>query len=414
MMKDYFIIRMQLILGLLCAPFIFRVREKDSFSYRYAIASIFFLACYSVLQVKVLLFLSLGSLIFFGAEILIGRIGYLPLLFLLFLSPALYYLVNVFTFSIRLKLSEWAAKMLTLAGKQVTHQGSYFEMGDGSIFSVDAGCIGLNMFCTGLCISVLLIAFTEYRKKLAIGVVPIGVITFASCILLIVSNLLRIIGLVLFKAAPGTLAHDLIGLLSLIAYTVIPVYFIVQLVVARFGKAHEAAASRVMLSYPKRLSLLASVAVIIVVTGIVVMQVRKESIRDEKLSALALDGYQRKVMDDQVIEFRRENSLIYIKPAARGYESDHPPAMCWRGNGFELVNFKEEKVGSYTIMMGQLRKGSADQYTAWWYDNGIDKTIDQLEWRLAKGEPYRIINITAKTKEELLTKCNDFLHRRLF
>jgi exosortase N len=413
MMRDYFVLRIQIILGLLCLPFIFRIREKDVHSHRYGIIAFAMLIVYVFLQSKILLYLSLGCLVFYSVELLSGKVGMLPLLFLLFLSPAVFYLANIFTFSIRLEISNQAAQLLSLTGMQVKNYGSYFEMNDGSMFRVDKECMGLNMICTGLSITILLIAFAENKIKKYLRLLPIGILTMIAFSLLILTNLLRIIGLVLFKAPPESYSHDLIGLLSLIAYMIVPMYFIVQFVVKKLGYEKKVIKSSA-LPYRNRLVILALLSLVVILTGNVVMDLREEKVSDEKLHALKLEGYKRTLKDEQVVEYRMENSLIYIKPGVHSYESDHPPYMCWQGNGFELCSFKKESIGEFSIMTGQLKKGDAIQYTAWWYDNGIDKTVDQWKWRFSKGEPYRIINITTKSKAELDNQCADFLARRLF
>jgi exosortase N len=413
MMKDYFILHLQIILSLLCLPFVFRVIEKGAHSYRYGVMALAFLAAYSMLQISVLFFLSLGCLIFYSIESLFGKIGLLPLLFLLLLSPVVYYLSNVFTFSIRLAICDHAANFLSIAGLQVRNHGSYFEMADGSRFRVDKECMGLNMISTGLCITVLLIAFRENKIKRYLSILPIGILTLISFSLLILTNLLRIVGLVLFKSPPESFSHDVIGLFSLLVYMVVPMYFLVNIFVEKLGK-EQGVNRKVSLPYGKRLSILSMLSIVIFFTGNYVMDLRKENVRDEKLNSLNLQGYNRCTKDDQVMEFRSNNALIYIKPAVRGYESDHLPSMCWQGNGFELCSFKQEYIGEFSIMTGQLKKGNVIQYTAWWYDNGIDKTVDQWEWRFSKGEPYRIINITAQSSEQLELLYKEFLKRKLF
>jgi hypothetical protein len=64
-----------------------------------------------------------------------------------------------------------------------------------------------------------------------------------------------------------------------------------------------------------------------------------------------------------------------------------------------------------------LQKDSLILHTAWWYDNGLDKTIQQSRWRLqaARGqEGYRLINITTKDTTLLRKQCAYFLKQNLW
>ena len=156
LLKEYFTPSLQIVLGLLLAPFVFTV-QKNNFSNRYIFLSLLFLVVYYFLQVYVLLFLSVGCFIFFTIESQNGKIGVLPFLFLISISPAMHYVVNTFTFSLRLELSEYSALLLNSIGVAVQNKGSYFIMPDGSEFNVDTACIGLNMFNTGMALMLLMI-----------------------------------------------------------------------------------------------------------------------------------------------------------------------------------------------------------------------------------------------------------------
>lgn len=413
-LKDYFVPGIQIFLAMMMAPFVFRVKAPGSYSYTYAIAAVFFLILHYYLTISVLLFLSAGCLLLFSISCRTGRLGILPVLFVISISPALKYAVSVFTFSIRLELSKYAALMLNKIGMAVENKGAYFIMPDGYSFSVDKACIGLNLFNTGLCLMILLVSFSQQRYKKDMGILPLGFAFLATAILLVLTNLLRIVAIVLFRSAPGTIGHDLIGMGSLVLYTLVPVLFLVRWLIRRFGKSPHTFYNE------KKPSFLTSLGVTLVLcAGLVVVSgfVKRQSVmqvKDEKLETLEITGYSKSLKEDGVYEFIKGDALIYIKPANKAYESDHPPAICWQASGFRLDEISEQRYEDATILKAVLKRDSVTQYTAWWYDNGSEKTISQWKWRFSKGEPYRIINITTSTPKKLDSLCHEYLKQKLF
>lgn len=413
LLKDYFLPGIQIILGIMVAPFVFKV-QKNSYSNRYAILSVMFMLLFYFLQVHILLYFSLGCLILYTIESNIGRVGVLPFLFLLCVSPALHYLINVSTFSIRLELSRYSALILNSVGLAVTNKGSYFIMPNGNTFSVDTACIGLNMFNTGLALTLLLIGFSEQKTNKKNNFLFLILIFVSTLSLLILTNLLRIVALVLFESPPQTLQHDLIGIASLIVYTVLPLYFLINFLNKKYGKLIlvETVSTYPNLKINYIITFILSISILI--TGIRVITHLKQTIKDVKLNALQLQGFSKTIAQDGVAEFIKESILIYIKPACKGYESDHPPSICWQGSGFKIEEIAEVTVSGHVILNAILKKDKTIQYTAWWYDNGSDKTISQWKWRFAIQEPYRIINITTANKVELDSLCKEYLALKLF
>lgn len=413
LLKDYCVPEIQIILGILVSPFVFKI-QKDTFSYRYAYASLFFLIAFYFLHIYVFLFFSLGCLAFFTIESQFGKIGILPFLFLICVSPTTHYLVNLSTFSIRLELSHYSAVILNSVGLAVENKGSYFVMPDGSTFSVDSACIGLNMFNTGLLVTILLIGFAEQRTKKALGFFSITFLFSSTIACLILTNLLRIVAIVFFKSEPDTIHHDMIGIASLIIYTIVPVYFIVSFLNKKFGTIEYLGKSTKNKSFKKNVLITVGLSLALFFISNNVKDYLKNTIKDQKLYELQLPGYSKKIKELGVAEFRKDSVLIYIKPASRGYEGDHQPVMCWQGSGFKLEKIMEANFENFTILTAILKKDTIVQYTAWWYDNGTNKTISQWDWRFSTGEPYRIINITTKSKEELNELCRFYLKQKLF
>jgi exosortase N len=413
-LNGYFMPGIQIALAMLLAPFVFRVKTPGSYSYGYAIAAAAFLVLYYFLTVTVLLFLSTGCLLLFSISCRSGRLGILPFLFLVSISPALKYAVSVFTFSIRLELSRYAALMLNRIGMAVENKGAYFIMPDGYSFSVDTACIGLNLFNTGLCVMILLVSFSQLRSKKDLGIFPLGLAFFATAILLVLTNLLRIVAIVLFRSEPGTLGHDLIGMGALVVYTLLPVFFLIRWMIRRFGKTPQESQEGQPPAFRKSLGITLALCLCLIIISGFLKQRDQLQVKDAKLEALVLPGYSKSLKEDGVYEFLKPGVLIYIKPANKAYESDHPPAMCWQASGFRLDEISEQRFGAATILKAVLKRDQATQYTAWWYDNGSEKTVSQWQWRFSKGEPYRIINITTNDSQKLDSLCRRYLAQKLF
>ncbi|MBC7861824.1 MAG: exosortase N [Bacteroidia bacterium] len=412
--KDYFVSGIQLWLGLIAAPFVFRIKHPGKTSYWYAALALLFLVAYYFLPIYLLLFLSVGCLFFFSIESQFGKIGILPFLFLICISPALNYFVNVFTFSVRLELSKCAALILNNVGFAVENKGSYFIMPDGYSFSVDSACMGLNMFNTGLSMVLLLVAFSEKNTKKEAGIFSLLFVFLIAVVLLILANLLRIVAIVLLRAEPETIGHDLIGMASLILYILLPSYFVISFLNKKFWKPKAEKSISSNPSFRINILIALSLGLCILFTYVTVKNSIAEKVKDKKLIGMVMPGFKKQFKDDGVLEFSKEDVVIYIKPAHRALSSDHPPAMCWQGSGFQITEIEEAAYGNFTVLKAVLKRDSLVQYTAWWYDNGNNKTNSQLEWRFSRGEPYRIINITTKDKKALDELCSFYIKQKLF
>lgn len=414
LLRGYFFPSFQIMLGILVAPFVFRIRDKGSRSGRYFYISVLCTACYYFLSMKLFLFLGLGSFLFYSIESRFGTIGALPFLFLLCISPALHYTVNVFTFTLRLSLSSHAAGLLNAVGYAVECSGNYFTLPDGFTFNVDTACLGLNMFNTGLALATLLTGLMEKRSGRQLTVFQLGLIYVSCCGLLILANFLRILTIVFFRSLPGTLSHELIGMFAMIAYVAAPLYFLTRLVIRRYGKEPALQSQQAPFMTKRHLVFPLLAFALLFYSFTSVERTSKTLMRDVKLEQLHLPGFTKAKKEDGVMEYRKDSLLVYIKPAVRAFESDHPPVLCWQGAGFTVEQVAPLKLNGVTLLMAVIKKGQITRYTAWWYDNGAVKTTDQWAWRLSAGEPFRIVNLTTGSKEELLLHCRTFLAKRLF
>ena len=86
------------------------------------------------------------------------------------------------------------------------------------------------------------------------------------------------------------------------------------------------------------------------------------------------------------------------------YSADHNPMICWKGSGYEFVQVQEQVVNGTKMYTARLQNKTELLYTAWWYDNGQKRTVNQLAWRwdaLKRNTNYSVVNVTAASKEHL-------------
>ncbi|MBU0765830.1 MAG: hypothetical protein KJ607_13470, partial [Bacteroidetes bacterium] len=95
------------------------------------------------------------------------------------------------------------------------------------------------------------------------------------------------------------------------------------------------------------------------------------------------------------------------------YGSDHNPSICWLGSGYSFENINTTTINGCEIYTATLEKEGSRLYTAWWFDNGEHKTIEQFSWRWnsLKGQaPYRLINVTCETGDKLLEEVTKLIN----
>lgn len=326
------------------------------------------------------------------------------LLTLLLLSPALLYVLTVFGFAIRLQLSHWAGGLLQWGGFDVQVAGNVLIRGAGSghpvEMSVDPACAGLHM--TG--VSVLAGAWwlmhyeTRLRRRLSsLWTVVLGIAILG---LTLVSNLLRILVLVLFGLGPDTWLHDLVGLLCIMAYTWLPAWWLAYRAVHRFGHdAKQAQATRPGWA----------IALLVLGIGIKWLTGLPETVDQGQLKRVAEEwqrqGFTGVNLPNQFVKLEKPGYLVYLKPVSNWWSAEHSPAVCWRGSGYVLQHIEETRWRGQPCYRAELRKSgtgmqsSADSplYTYWWFSDGREQTVSQLafRWKMLLGGPdYVLVNVT--------------------
>jgi exosortase N len=414
-LSHYMVFEFQTILALILAPFAFKPRYPNRYRQRYFLISFILLILYYLCSIKIFYLFGVGTAIFAIIENKRGQLSELPLLFLLLISPILHYAITIFTFPIRLKLSALSGKILQFMGMPIRVSGNLFEWTVANhqtvSFSVDAACIGLNLMHTGLTALGLWLGFSENQFKKRLPVYGIIILFLITIFLLLIANLLRITLLVYFHSMPNTWSHEIIGLSCLMVYVLLPLYFLIPYVYQKIGISLPSNVANIAPNRPKVWDL--GLIGIILGANLWTMPIQQ----DVKTTNLLLNDFKKEIVEEKVVKFTNDSILIYIKPPARFWGSDHSPTICWAGSGFEFTKIQPIQVENHEIYTGILQKDSLILHTAWWYDNGLDKTIQQSRWRLqaARGqEGYRLINITTKDTALLHKQCAYFLKKNLW
>lgn len=401
-----------MMLGLIALPVVTVFNRNAKGSLRYALMALLPGILSILLPVNTLLYFTILFAVFFVAESFIGKINMLPLLVIVLMSPVFQYVANVFSFPVRLQLTEWAGSMINAVGLQATVHGNIITCSNNE-FSVDPACMGLNMMVTSLLLQVILIAV--YQKKYGKNaswwqvLLLLGIIT----ILNIFSNLFRIVLLVWFNIQPDTLMHEVTGIACLLFYVVLPGLFITAGSIKWMGSnpGIDATTGTVKMHRGLHLALMA-----LTISSAYIIEGHNKKINSVAGNAPVVEGYTTHRISADILKLENDLSLIYIKAIPGFYSAEHNPMICWRGSGYELKQIAEEEMGGLKIYTALLQNGNDQLYTAWWYDNGSNRTIDQLNWRmdvLTGGNNYSVVNVTAASKELLLKSIDSINHENL-
>ena len=405
-----------ILLGLIALPVVTVIGHGNKGDTRYAWAAMALSLLCIWLPVKTLFYGAVALSVLFVIESFLGKTNLLPLVVVGMMSPMFQYLANIFSFPIRLQLTGMAGKAMQLMGSVVQVKGNMIYY-DGHEFSVDPACMGLNMLVTSLLLQVLLVAV--YQKKYG----RTGS-WWQVCLLLglvaglnILSNLIRIICLVQFNVLPGTTMHEVMGIVCLLVYVVLPATWVTRWMIKRHGKIPVATAPLSQTgSMAKQVMVHAALAVLMLVAAHTVVQ-RDQAAANSSAAVPPVEGYRVQRIANDVIKLENDRSLVYIKPIAGFYSADHNPMICWRGSGYEFKQVEKSSVNGQPVYLALLQNGQDTLYTAWWYDNGSKRTIDQFTWRwdaLQHRTKYALVNVTAASCEKLEQEIQSIQQQQRF
>ncbi|MBW8687455.1 exosortase N [Chitinophaga rhizophila] len=402
------------ILGIvaLCMVTTFNAAEKGSL--RFLLVASFATMIYLVMPAKTLLFIAVVGGLFFLAETFYGRVNALPVCVFIVMSPLFEYVMNVFSFPLRLQLTQWAGAAIAVMGEQVTVQGNMI-VHNGTGFSVDPACMGLQMMVTSLLCGIMLVGLYQRRERKTLPLKRLLPLLGIFLLLNIFSNLLRIVFLVWLHIMPDTFMHDMAGMMCLGLYVIVPAVYLTRWTVSRYGQPLQLHRRRYVLRSAVKMFALNTLLPLCILTACVIRyQQGPDNVVPPHAPALA--GFNVTPMPGNIIRLQSDSLLVYIKHIPASYYTEHHPMICWKGSGYNFHKVQQQPVNEHTIYTALLQQEQAVLYTAWWYDNGLVITNSQLQWRwdvLFGAHPYSLVNVTAATEEQLQLAVREMLDKRL-
>ena len=394
-----------LFLGVIFAPFLFRIVQKAP-SKRFLIPAIFFGLLLFLLRTNTFFYAFWVFLSMYLIENIKGRLNNLPLFLFFVLSFIAQQILNNWSFPIRLKLSELAGKIIYYLGYPIEVIGNMIYL-DGQPFSVDPACMGLKMMVTAQLLALVIFAYFEHKNKLVFSIPAITVGMGFIMGLTVLSNFIRLVALIIFQIMPDNPMHDIMGLICLIFYTLLPFYFLLNYLVNQsFFSTPSFKVGAVKNSYIVSLSLFA----LFFYQGVQSSQPIPNFSQPYPIEKIT--GFEQSKTKKGMLKLENENTLIYIKPPVSFFRGSHDPRVCWQGSGYEFKHIKVEKLGKTNIYTALLTHPEGQMHTAWWYDNLTDQTIDEWEWRLdglQNGKGYFLVNVTCLNRIDLLEQVKMLL-----
>lgn len=400
-----------MILFLLVLPFIINKRNTNT-SIRYGVASIVLLIIFLIFKLTTIYYFAIVCSLFYIYESNYGKLTNIPILLLLIISPVTNNISKVLGFEIRIWLTNWASKLLDSIFESSKSIGNIVLVNDNQ-FHIDPECMGLNMMILSLFVSIVYLSHFQIKNESRYTYSKIIITLILAFILSSISNFFRIILLVIFKSAPGTISHEVIGLFCFILYVVFPLYFIIKRIPS--GKAITKP-DKIINTYFK---FAVSSVIVILLASINIANVNKTKFKDISRSTLKIDlkDYKCENQPMGILKLEKKDILMYIKPAVHFYSAEHSPIICWRGTGYKIENESIIKIGGKDLNFCTLSKGKDLLYSTWWYDSGDDKTNSQFRWRtqnLINQSDYRLVNVISHDKKILIDESKILLKKKIF
>lgn len=414
-LSKFFQLNFEAIIGIMCVPFVLSFKKQAKYPIKWALISIAFIILYCFTGVMTANYFALGFLIFFLLENTFGGINWPSIALLFIVSPFFNYIIQVFSFPLRIQLTKWAVAVLKIIHPKLEAHGNVIQNGEIS-FSVDPECMGLNLIIFSLAVGLVLLVHFQKSTTVALNFWKTTLFILLLLFLTNLGNFFRIVTITLFQSKPGTLSHEVIGLFCLIVYTLIPIYFATKIYFAKKQKGDQTPLQQNPISKQTIFIYLPIIISVFILnfTG----PKGNHSKVDDKYQSIQLKGYEKSVASTNIIKLENDSVLIYIKPPVGFFGADHSPKICWSGSGYKLKNQKETQLEQYLIQTSELiDKEDNILYTAWWFDNGSDKTGLQLEWRtksLNGAAPFRLINVTTANPQQTLKTAKTLLSKNLF
>lgn len=399
--------------GLVALLLIPVVPTAPRYPLRWGIASIVLFGLWVLLPVKTTLYFFLAAAIFFYRESFYGKMPPSAVLAIPLLSPLTEYALDAFSFPIRLWLTKIAGGVLQHIEPGMQVKGNMLQTGNAD-FSVDPACMGLHMLMVSLLTVLLLVNLYQRRYGRIAGWMPMLGLLCLGVFFNLGMNVLRIIMLVSFRIFPSNPMHGAVGLVCLAVYVILPMVWLSKRVVMRYGKPMpEDTAGRP--GGESRLVWMNGVFVLAMTVAVIVRYTVPETFRGSEPTA-SVAGYSIKPLGKHVLALENDHTLVYLKFIRDFYYTSHQPTICWRGSGYNFQRVEEESIAGQKMYTGELVNGTGILYTAWWFDNGVHRTIGQFDWRwdVMKGaRKYALVNITAASRKEMEAAVREAIERKV-
>ncbi|OQP58628.1 exosortase N [Niastella populi] len=398
------------VLGLLALPLVTTIQPGNNKNIRYGSVAALFAILAVLLPVKTLLYFSIAFACFFVTENFLGKINLLPVGVVCLMSPVSQFTANVFSVPIRLQLTKWAGAIMNLAQGGITVKGNMI-ISNNNEFSVDPACMGLNMMVISLLLQLIIIAMYQRKHKLYVGGWQVAGLLTVSFVLNVVSNLFRIICLVWFNILPDAPLHELAGIFCLLLYVIIPMVWLTQLVIKHKGRPEVVTTDKTPVLWNS--VFLIHVALYLIICLAAYRGVLIEKSMAEPAAAIeTVDGYKAERVTTEIVKLENSRSLVYLKYIPGFFSADHHPMICWNGSGYIFTKVQLEVVGGQQVYTALLQNGKDQLYTGWWYDNGTERTVEQLSWRhkmLTGSRAFSVVNVTTGSKQQLINEIEGII-----
>jgi exosortase N len=410
--RDY-LMAANVLVGLCLFPFALFIDGKTRVNYVYlAPLAIFAVLSYQY-DIKIFYFFGLAFYVLFILEFFIGRVNTLILFLVAVASPVFTQISVILSFPIRLVLSDWACTLLSLVGLDIRADGNMILL-SGYSFTVDEACMGLSMLAISLLMGIFIIV--HHYKLTGHKLSFLYLLLFFSIVfcLNIITNLLRIMLLVLFRILPENAMHEVVGILCLVFYTMIPLYFLGRWIIRWKGTLLPGREQTIKTVSKRSLLMLLLVAMAVTVTGFSIDAVRTDS--EAEHARVSMPNMVLAEIDGGITKLTNNELLIYVKPIPEFFTGEHTPLICWKGSGFLFKQVKKDIIAGRQIFTGTLIKDNTQLYTAWWYTDGEIETINQVTWRskmLITGNDFCLVNVTASDEHIIQRRLKEILTDRL-
>jgi len=401
------------ILLLLVLPFVIK-KQDNTKSLRYGVIALLLLVLFPFLNLSSIFFFGLICTLLFIYEYQFGKLSSIPLFLVIIVSPIALSMTELVGFEIRLWLTKIATYVLQFINSDFNYSGNIILIGDNE-FHVDNECMGLKMVLISMFIALLFITYHQQKKKGQMNILLIVLTLLISYVLVIISNLVRIIMITLFQSPPETFSHELIGILCLIVYVILPLWFIVKsLPITQIEIDNKPSPPSNKLVFYTFVFVLMGLFSLYRFTDLGSKD--NNEYENVKLDYFSED-FSITLEEHNVYKLSNEAFLIYIKPSTSFYSADHSPIICWKGSGYKVIKEQIFSTSEFKVYYSELRKDKDILYSTWWYDCGSDKTISQFKWRInniKNGDKYQLINVISDNREDLFEKTKKLMTDNVF